>query len=165
MRTAPLRVGVVSSLPTSKRGHKSPTTARHGGKRSGASYLWLQLGKFFAWLDGGACSLYIAAQFLSAETCRLVGCGFCHSIKRASKRRRGKSCETQTLEQTGKVPCPLAASTATPKPRVESSNLSAPATKIPDFERNREFSLFLRIIRNSTRSSRSIKSSILCRLF
>ena len=150
MRTAPLRVGVVSSLPTSKRGHKSPTTARHGGKRSGASYLWLQLGKFFAWLDGGACSLYIAAQILSAEICLLVGCGICHSIKRASNRRGGKSCEPHGLGQTGKAPRPPSVSTATPKPRVESSNLSAPATKIPDFERNREFSLFFRIVLDST---------------
>ena len=64
-----------------------------------------------------ACSLYIAAQFLSAETCSPMGCGICHSIKRASNRRGGKSRESHTLGQTGKAPRPLAASTSTPKPR------------------------------------------------
>lgn len=39
------------------------------------SLSYLQLGKIFAWLDGGACSLYIAAQFLSAETYSTMGCG------------------------------------------------------------------------------------------
>ena len=119
------------------------------------------------WLDGvrDDCSLIMAAQILSAETCSPMGCGICHSIKRASKRRGGKSRESHTLGQTGEAPCPLAASTATPKPRVESSNLSAPATKIPDFNGNREFSLSFRIIHDSTRSSRSIKLSIPCRPF
>ena len=83
------------------------------------------------WLDGvrGDCSLIMAAQILSAETCSPVGCGICHSINKASNRRGRKSLEAQTLGQTGKAPRQLAVSTSTPKPRVESSNLSAPARK------------------------------------
>ena len=124
-----LHCRIIRQIVQKWRGHKS--TRILSAKRRKAAFRKTSFGysweKFSYGSRAGAYSLYMAAQILCAETYSPMGCGFCHSIKRASNRREEKSREAHTFGQTGKPLHPRRVSTATPKPRVESSNLSAPA--------------------------------------
>ncbi|MBR0313103.1 MAG: hypothetical protein IJQ98_12010, partial [Oscillospiraceae bacterium] len=82
-----------------------------------------------------------------------AGQRFFHIIKKASIRGAAGFPKPRILGQTGKPRRGADASTATPKPRVESSNLSAPAKNPPDFLRNRADLPLLRAVRGLPESS------------
>ena len=74
-------------------------------------------------------------------------------IKKASIHLAATLPKPHTLGQMGKPRRGVDTSTFPPKPRVESSNLSAPAKNPPDFARNQTVLLLLRAVRGSPESS------------
>ena len=70
-----------------------------------------------------------------------------HIINKASTRIAVGVLKPRILGQTGRHPRGAGGSTSTPKPRVESSNLSAPAKKTPEIVRFQVFFLSIETIR------------------
>ena len=87
------------------------------------------------------------------KTCLPRSCRIPYIINKASNLLAAAFPKPHILGQTGEPPRGAGASTSTPKPRVESSNLSAPATKSPEIARFQAVFLSFAAVRGLAKSS------------